>query len=446
LDPSSYALIKTTLLVLQPIQSGTIVAIGIMVFLLLCSALISGSEIAFFSITPAQKKEMEEEKDSTTKKILTALSRPKTLLATILIANNFVNVAIILLSAIVIHQSFEFSEPWEEALIQIGGVTFLLLLIGEVLPKVYATQNGKKLARIMAAPMLVLMALFSPVSKIMVSMTKIVDKRVKKKSINVSVDDLEHAMNITGDIAANKDEHRLLEGIVKFGNTSVKQIMRPRLDVVAFDCEMKFSELVDEIVKNGFSRVPVYEESLDNIKGILYIKDLLSHLDKGDEFDWKSLLRKAYFVPETKKIDDLLKEFQELKIHMAIAVDEYGGTAGLLTLEDILEEIVGEISDEFDDQELVYTKIDAQNYVFEGKAPLIDVARAMDVDAEEFDTFKGESDTLAGMILEQAGKILKKHEKLTLGKFTFVVEAADKRRIKQVKVTIGEPEENHTNP
>jgi putative hemolysin len=413
-----------------------------MVLLLICSALISGSEIAFFSISPAQKEELSSEKDPRVKNILHVLSKPKTLLATILIVNNLVNVAIILLSAYVIHNVFEFSDKWEELIIQIGGVTFIILLVGEVLPKIYATKSGMKLALFMAAPMGWLMIVFRPLSKIMVSITNTFNNRFKKRGINVSVGDLEHALEITEDIAQNKDEHKLLEGIVKFGNTSVKQIMRPRMDIVAFDEKLVFSELIEEVVQNGFSRVPVYQDSLDNVLGVLYIKDLLPHLDKKDDFDWKTLLRKAYFVPETKKIDDLLKEFQELKIHMAIAIDEYGGTAGMLTLEDILEEIVGEISDEFDDQELVYSKIDENNYVFEGKALLVDVARTLGVDAEEFDEYKGESDTLAGMLIEQAGKILKKHEKITLGSYTFVVEAADKRRIKQVKVTINQATEN----
>lgn len=443
MDPSSYESYSHLLLVLHPITTGTVVALATMIVLLVCSALISGSEIAFFSITPAQKQEMENEKDKQTLRILAALSRPKTLLATILIANNFVNVAIILLSAFIIHQSFEFTYSWEEILVQIGAVTFVLLLIGEVLPKIYATKNGMKLARLMANPMGWMMFLFSPLSKLMVSMTKIIDKRIKKRGVNVSVDDLEHALEITEDLTSDKDEQKLLRGIVKFGNTSAKQIMRPRMDIVAFDSKMAFSELVEEIVKIGFSRIPVFEDSLDNIKGILYIKDLLPHLGEQDNFNWQELPRKAYFVPETKKIDDLLKEFQELKIHIAIVVDEYGGTSGLLTLEDILEEIVGEISDEFDDQELVYSKIDDKNYVFEGKAPLMDVCRVLGIDGNEFEKAKGESDTLAGLMIEEAGKILKKNEKVTVGNYTFKVEAADKRRIKQVKITLSEstPEE-----
>lgn len=294
----------------------------------------------------------------------------------------------------------------------------------------------------MAIPLQGLKTFFKPLSYFLISVTSVIDKRVKKRGTDISVDHLEQALELTSDEEIEDQEAKMLKGIVKFGNTDVKQIMKPRLDVTAFSEDVKYFELLKEIEKCGFSRIPVYAESLDKVKGVLYIKDLLPYLQEKDDFKWNTLLRNPFFVPENKKIDDLLKEFQESKIHLAVVVDEYGGTSGVVTLEDIIEEIVGEITDEFDDDDIVYSKLDENNYVFEGKTPLVDVYKILDIEGDIFENSKGESDTLGGFLMEISGKILKKHEKLSFQNYNFTIEAADKRRIKQVKITIHEVQED----
>ncbi|KAA3646845.1 MAG: gliding motility-associated protein GldE [Bacteroidetes bacterium] len=409
-----------------------------MLILLVASALISGSEVAYFSINPAEKDELQGNKIKSASVILELLERPKKLLATILIANNFVNVAIVILSTYIADGLIpETLSQNTKLFIQIVLVTFLLLLLGEVIPKVYANAKPLKLASFMALPTLYLRSLLSPLSSLLVSSTNFIDKRIKKKGHNISVDELSHALELTSDDTKTEEDHKILEGIVKFGNTDVKQVMTSRVDTVSIDINKTYQEVIDTILDSGYSRIPVYEDSFDNIKGILYIKDLLPHLNK-ETFKWTTIIRKPFFVPENKKIDDLLKEFQFKKIHLAVVVDEYGGSSGIISLEDILEEIVGEISDEFDDEDLEYSKLDDFNYVFEGKIGLNDMYRILGIDGDEFEEVKGESESLAGLVIELFGKIPKKGEKIRLKDYLISIEAADKRRIKRIKLSLQE--------
>lgn len=415
---------------------------GVAMFLLLiASALISGSEVAYFSLSPTDKEEIEGNRVKAANIILSLLERPKRLLATILIANNFVNVAIVILSTYISEGLMPESLSVETKLfIQVVVVTFLLLLLGEVIPKVYANRSPLKLASFMAYVIYYLRSILTPFSSILVSSTNFIDKRIKKKGHNISVDELSHALELTSDEKQQGEDHKILEGIVKFGNTDVKQVMTSRVDTICLDIEKPFKEVVEIILDSGYSRIPAFSDSFDNIKGVLYIKDILPHLQK-EEFDWTKILRKPFFVPENKKIDDLLREFQTMKIHLAIVVDEYGGSSGIISLEDILEEIVGEISDEFDDDDLVYSKLDDHNYVFEGKTALNDMYRVLDIDEELFEEAKGEAETLAGLVLELFGKIPLKGEKTRLNDYLITIEAADKRRVKRVKLTLPEIEE-----
>ena len=416
------------------------IGLAIMLLLIILSALMSGSEVAFFSITASDKINLEEEESTNNNRILLLLSTPKKLLATILIANNFINVAIVMVSTFVADNLINNNalSGTSQFIIHVVLITFIILLFGEVIPKVYATKYNVKFAKTMALPIYYMSIIFKPISQLLISSTSIIDKRVTKKTNAVSVDELEHALDLTKDSVETEEEKKILEGIVQFGNTDVKQIMTPRTDVIAIDCSNDFTTLLKEIKNSRFSRLPVYEDSIDNVNGILYIKDLIPYIEKKKSFKWNHLIRDPKFVPENKKLDDLLKEFQEEKKHIAIVVDEYGGTSGIVSLEDVLEEIVGDITDEFDEEDLVYSKLDDLNYVFEGKTTLIDMYRTMNIDGDEFEKMKGEADTIAGFCIEQAGKILLKNEKLSFDKYTFTVEAADKRRIKQVKVTIND--------
>ena len=411
-----------------------LILIAILVFL---SAMISGSEVAFFSLSVANKKDLSESNNINSLRIIQLLENPKKLLATILIANNFINVAIVMLSTVIVEKSFDNNElsGYAQFFIQVIAVTFIILLFGEVIPKIYANKFNLKFSRIMALPLSFISIIFKPISSVLVSSTSIIDKRYKKKTNSISVDELEHALDLTKDSVEDEDEKKLLEGIVKFGNTDAKQIMTPRTDVNTLDFESKFDDILKTIFETRFSRLPVFQETLDNIKGILYVKDLLPHIESGNDFHWKDLIRNPKFIPENKKLDDLLKEFQEEKKHIAIIVDEYGGTSGIVTLEDVLEEIVGDITDEFDQEDLAYSKLDENNFVFEGKTSLMDMYRIMDISGDIFEEAKGESDTIAGFCIEQAGKILLKNEKIQFHNLMFTVEAADKRKIKQVKVS-----------
>lgn len=445
MDPSLQSPFMANLFIFNSITTEIVIYLIAFVVLIILSALISASEVAYFSIDLAERERLKKEQSTTSIKILELLNKPKELLATILIANNFVNVTIVAVSTFVmntwINQAI-FKNETVEFIVQVVAVTFLILLFGEVVPKVYATKNGKKIAQLMSIPMTVLMKVFSPVSRLLVSSTGLIDKRIKKKPGQISVEDLVQAMNITEDVAENKEDKKILEGIVRFGNTDAKQVMIPRLDVIAFNQNLNFKELKNNILEHKFSRIPIYENTFDTVKGVLYIKDLLPYLHL-EEFNWKSLLRKPKFIPENKKLDDLLIDFQSSRNHLAIVVDEYGGTSGVITLEDILEEIVGDITDEFDDEDLNYTKLDDYNYVFEGKTSLIDMYRILEIEGTDFEEEKGESDTIAGFCLELAGKILRKNEKVYFKNYTFTIEAADRRKLKQVKVTINTLEENN---
>lgn len=411
-------------------------------FLLLCSALVSGSEVAFFSLGPNEKEDIANSQEKSNNLLIELLERPKRLLATILIANNFVNVGIVILSTYLTEKliSESFPETYK-FLIQVVVVTFLLLLLGEVIPKIYANKKPLKLASFMAKPIYYIRVILNPFSSILVNSTNFIDKRIKKKGHNISVDELSQALELTSDENKEEDDHKILEGIVKFGNTEVKQVMTSRVDVVSIEESESFASVIEIILEAGFSRIPVQKDNFDNIRGLLYIKDLLPHLSKK-EYDWKQLIRKPYFVPENKKIDDLLREFQSKKTHLAIVVDEYGGSSGIITLEDILEEIVGDISDEFDDDDLFYSKLDDFTYVFEAKIALNDMYRVLDIEGDEFEEEKGESETLAGFVLELFGKIPKKNEKIKFQDYLFTVEAADKRRIKRLKLQLPKNEED----
>ena len=414
-----------------------ITSIVILLILLLASALISGSEVAFFSLKPKDIEGLEGQSEKHAILTLDLLDRPKDLLATILIANNFINVSIIIVST---YLSTQLLEGWKyKLLFDIVVITFILLLFGEVIPKVYASKNGLKMTRIMSGPLKKIGNAF-PINflrKGLVSGTSIISNLNKKKSIDVSSDDLEHAIKLTKEQTEGENEsHKILEGIVKFGSKDVKQIMKARTDVIAFDVKMSYSDLCVEIIKSGYSRIPIFKDNFDELAGVLYVKDLIPYIDEQPNFDWTALLREPFFVPESKMIDDLLKNFQERKMHMAVVVDEFGGTSGIVTLEDVLEEIVGDISDEFDVDDLQYSKLNESTYVFEGKTPLVDFYKVIDIDGKQFEDAKGESDSLAGFIIEQAGKILLKGEKVIFENYCFVVESADKRKVKRIKISI----------
>lgn len=437
-DPGLYLDTSLLLSIFQPFTFGTLIYLIALIILLLFSAFISGSEVAYFSLGPSEKEAISSNETKAYSKAKLLLNNPKELLATILISNNFVNVGIIILSSYLINKIFDFSTipNWLSFGIQVVGITFVILLFGEVIPKVYATKHALKLVQIMAFPLHYLKNTVKPFSYLLIHSSGLIDKGIKKKSLDISVEGLSHAIDLTEGISENEDEHKILKGIVQFGETSVKQVMRARVDVVAIDIETSFSQIITTILDSGHSRIPVYLDSFDNVKGILYIKDLLPYIQKKADFKWQSLIRPPFYVPENKKLDDLLKDFQTKKVHLAIVVDEYGGTSGIITLEDVLEEIVGEITDEFDDEDIAYSKLDENNYVFDGKTSLNDVCKILNIDDTKFfDDIKKDADSLAGLVIEIAGKIPKKNEKIVYKNFTFVIEASDKRRVKQIKLT-----------
>ena len=429
----------------QVIDTTLILGIASILILLLCSALISGAEVALFSLTQADLEASEEQGSKSIHIITQLLKRPKKLLATILVANNFINIGIVLLFAALSDYFFKETNTKLELgfvdidlvfFIEVIIITFLILLFGEILPKVYANRNNLKFSKIMAHPLKIMDVLFTPVSMPMQNFTIWIQNRLGKQKSNLNVDYLSQALELTSEEDTTKEEQKILKGIVSFGNTDTKQVMRPRIDVFALEASSDFETIVPKIVKHGYSRIPVYQDSTDSVCGILYAKDLLPHLHKK-EFNWNSLLRAPFFVPENKKLDDLMVEFQEKKIHLAIVVDEYGGTSGVVSLEDVIEEIVGDISDEFDDDDLIYSKIDDANYVFEGKTTLKDFYRIIKLEDETtFETNKGESETLAGFVLEISKSFPKIKSKHKFDAYTFVVESIDNKRIKQIKVSI----------
>jgi gliding motility-associated protein GldE len=420
----------------MPLTPGVIIGLCIVVLLLLCSAMISGSEVAFFSLTPSDRKKLEEGSGKRPGLVLSMLVNPERLLGTILITNNFINVGIVILSAFLMNQTMDFgSSKSLQFLIQVIIVTLLLLLFGEILPKLYANLYAARFSLAMAYPLKFCERLFYPVSSILIFSTSLVNKRLAKKKQNISMDDLSGALELTADDIS--DEKTILEGIIKFGNIDVKEIMKSRIDVVSADISTRLDELIKIAVESGYSRIPVFNKTFDQVKGILYVKDLLPHLQKSRSFKWQSLIRPPYYVPENKKIDDLLNEFQTKKIHMAIVVDEYGGTSGIITLEDIIEEIVGEITDESDEDEDIFEKISDREYLFDGKILLNDLYKIIEVDDEVFSDIRGDSDTLAGLILELKGDFPENGETAEYRDFKFVIEAVDKRRIRKIRLKIG---------
>ena len=427
-----------SLLLLSNITAPDIVSILVLFVLLFCSALISGAEVAFFSLSRTDfQPEDDGELSRKMQLVERLLAKPKKLLATILVANNLINIAVVLLFASLAPKFFGGITPeWLKFAIEVGAVTFLILLFGEILPKIYASRNKESFSSFMAYPINVLNSLFLPLNGPMRSVTMFIEERFGKQKSSISVDQLSQALELTDDHETTQEEQKILQGIVTFGNTDTKNVMRPRMDIFALDEEMSYKEILPEIISHGFSRIPVYKENIDTITGILYAKDLLPHIDKKN-FDWVKLKRTAYFVPENKKLDDLLNEFKNRKMHLAIVVDEYGGTSGLISLEDILEEIVGDISDEFDDDDLVYSKLDEYTYIFEGKTPLKDFYRAIKIeDPKIFEDEKGEAETVAGFILEISKGFPRKNEIITFHDYSFTIEAFDNKRIKQIKLSI----------
>jgi gliding motility-associated protein GldE len=413
----------------------------LVLLLLSCSAIMSSSEVAIFSLSPVQRKDLENATDSQSKNVIRLLEHPtpeiatKRLLASVLIGNNMVNIAVVLVSTILFDMWFEGTslEPWVVGLINVVGVTTIIVLFGEVIPKVYATANNVKLAKRFAFLFVVLDRVFSPVIWILTTAGKWFESDHNQQGGNISVDELGHALELTSDDNRSEEENRILEGIVTFGDNEVVQIMTPRVDIVCLFVGESFKNIIQRVESSGYSRFVVANEKLDSVAGVLYAKDLLPHLDK-EEFNWESLQRKAFFVPESKQVDDLLTEFQRDKMHMAIVVDEYGGTSGIVTLQDILQEIVGEVKDEFDDQtEILWSRLDEKNILFVAKIPLIDMYRVYDMDGDDFEASRGDSTTLGGFIVEQMGRIPKRGDTWQFGSFEFTIEAADNRKISRIK-------------
>lgn len=409
--------------------------VGIFVLLFL-SAIVSGAEVALFSLSQQDIDNSLNDNPAKGKIISNLLDKPKKLLATLLVANNFFNIGVVILFAYIGQNIFaNVGSPAFKFTLEVILVTFLILLFGEVLPKVYASRNSVRFAKRVAYPLAFLDKVLSPISLPMRAVTIYFQNKLGKQKSNFSVNQLSQALELTDSEGTSTEEQKILEGIVSFGNTDTKQVMSPRIDIFALEISETFAEIYPKIIETGFSRIPVYRDNIDQIEGVLFVKDLLPHIDK-EEFDWTSLIREAFFVPENKKLDNLLKDFQSLKSHLAIVVDEYGGTSGLVSLEDVIEEIVGDISDEFDDENLNFSQIDENNFLFEGKINLKDFYRIVDVDEDVFEAHKGEAETLAGFILEILGNFPKKDQKVPFENCIFTVETVDKKRVKQIKVTI----------
>ncbi|MEO7976005.1 gliding motility-associated protein GldE [Flavobacterium sp.] len=431
MDPEPSLFFNTALL-------DTTIIIGFVgiFFLLFLSAIVSGAEVAFFSLSQKDLDNALLENSHKGKIISKLLEKPKKLLATLLVTNNLANIGVVVLFSFAGRNIFDnVNSPAFKFTLEVTLVTFMILLFGEVLPKVYATRNNVKFVERVVYPIAFLDTLFSPISLPMRKITLYLHEKFGKQKNNFSVDQLSQALELTDSEGTSSEEQKILEGIVSFGNTDTKQVMSPRIDIFALEISESFSVIYPKIIEKGFSRIPVYRDNIDQIEGVLFVKDLLPHIDKK-EFDWTSLVREAFFVPENKKLDNLLKDFQNLKSHLAIVVDEYGGTSGLVSLEDVIEEIVGDISDEFDDEHLNFSQIDDKNYLFEGKINMKDFYRIVAVDEDVFDSHKGEAETLAGFILEILGNFPKKDQKITFENCIFTIETVDKKRVKQIKVTI----------
>jgi putative hemolysin len=441
LDPEPSSLL-ITLFTTQPSLLSSIV---ILILLLFCSALISGSEVALFSLTKTDIDKGLEEDSKNISIIAKLLERPKKLLATILVANNFINIAIVLLFAsigdIVLADlnyaiGLYFFEIDLNFFVKVILATFLILLFGEIIPKIYARRNSVKFSSFIARPIKLLDVLFSPLSMPMRFLTIKIQNTLGKQRSNISVSQLSQALELTNNESTTQEEQKILQSIVSFGNTDTKQVMRPRMDIFALNINANYNTILSEIINKGYSRIPVFKDNIDTVVGILYVKDLLPHLGKKI-FDWTSILRAPFFVPENKKLDDLMQEFQSKKVHLAIVVDEYGGTSGLLSLEDIIEEIVGDISDEYDDDDLNFTKIDSNNYRFDGKTPLKDVYEIIELeDPSNFEAQKGEAETIAGLVLEISGGFPRIGSEINFKNYVFTIESIEKKRIKQIKLTL----------
>lgn len=425
-----------------PPTMGAMIALILAILLLYASGFVSASEIAFFSLSPSDLSKIEENEYPSDSRIKALLDDSERLLATILISNNFVNVTIIMLCNFFFASVIDFGDAkLLEFLLITVVLTFLLLLFGEIMPKIYSAQNTLKFCRKAAPVISVLLSVFKPVSNLLVHSTFLINKLTRKRKVpNLSVDDLSQALELT-DKNEISEESNMLKGIIRFGEETAEEVMTSRLDIVDLEINTPFPDVIKCIVDNAYSRIPVYEESRDNIKGILYIKDLLPYLDKGADFKWQNLIRPAYFVPETKMIDDLLRDFQANKIHIAIVVDEFGGTSGIVTMEDIIEEIVGEINDEYDEEERTYVKISENVYIFEGKTLLSDFYKLAEIDPDDFESVAGDADTLAGLLLELKGEFPILHEVINFDRYRFEILEMDARRIVKVKVTVGTEKE-----
>lgn len=422
-------------MVLHPMTTGVVIAALLAAFLLLLSGFASGSEIAFFSLSPQDLDSLDAERSEADASIVKLRSESERTLATILITNNFVNVTIIMLCNYVFASLVEFKVAWLEFLCITVLLTFLLLLFGEIMPKVYTRQNPLDFCRRAVGGIMFFRKVFWPLGTVLIKSGTIAERAVPKENRQLSVDDLEQALELT-DKEEIKDEKSMLQGIIRFGDETAKEIMTSRQDIVDIEIHSTFQDVLRCVVENNYSRIPVYQDNDDNIRGVLYIKDLLPHVSKGPSFRWQSLIRPPYFVPETKKIDDLLHEFQDNKVHIAIVVDEFGGTSGLVTMEDILEEIVGEINDEYDEDDYTYSKLSYNTYLFEGKTLLSDFCKILQVDVDEFAEVEGDADTLAGLLLEIKGDFPSIHERIEYKHYVFEVMELDERRISRVKVTL----------
>ncbi len=418
------------------IDFNTVFGILAIVFFLFCSAMVSAAEVAMFSLTQKDLSILFKQDATKANVISKLLQKPKKLLATILVANNFSHIGVVIIFSFVGNSIFSVIESEIiKFILEVILVTFLILLFGEVLPKIYASRNNIQFSKFVANPIYFLDKFLSPISYPMRSVSMFLQEKLGKQKSSISVDQLSQALELTSTEDTSTEEQKILEGIVSFGNTDTKQVMSPRIDIFALEINETFAEIYDKIVEKGYSRIPVFRENIDHIEGVLFVKDLIPHINKKD-FDWKALLREPFFVPENKKLDDLLKEFQSKKSHLAIVVDEYGGTSGLVSLEDVIEEIVGDISDEFDNESLNYSQLDDKVFLFEGKTNLKDFYRIIEVEEETFENNKGEAETLAGFVLEILGNFPKKGQKIHFSTVSFTIESVDRKRIKQLKVTL----------
>ncbi len=408
----------------------------VLVILLALIALVAGSEVAFFSLSSDERSACRESDSSSERRIVNLLDNPQRLLATLLIATNFLSITFVTITSLMTkHALGDGAEGIIGVLVQTVGVTFVIVFFGELIPKVWANQNNLVFLKITAPFIEFANWIFKPIAVPLLGISNMIEGRIKRRGYSVSIDDLNQALEMTTGKDTSAEQKEILRGIVNFSHTTVRQIMRTRMDITAFDIELDFHELMDKINKSGYSRVPVFRETIDKIEGLVYVKDILPHIDNDEHYNWQKLIRQPYFIPEGKKIDDLLYDFQEKRVHMAIVVNEYGETEGLITMEDIIEEIVGDIQDEFDDEKIDYTKIDDKTYVFEGKTPLNDVCKVLDIDLSDFEKVRGDSESIGGLLLELFGRLPNASEEINYERFSFRVLSADNKRIKKVRVS-----------